>query len=215
MFYETDKNDHGLKYNPFKSCIVPRPIAWITTVSDDNIHNCAPYSFFNGVAADPPMVMYATNGIQPMGGHKDTISNIRDNKEFVVNIVTYEAKDKMNETTAPFNPNESEIDFAKLDVLESKLISPVRLAISPIHMECKLFKVIDLPSLESNKYNGMVIGHVIGIHINDDVLKDDKIDLEKIKPLSRLGYMDYSVVDNIFEMARPKGSPRPDKVIKK
>ena len=71
---------------------------------NDNIHNCAPYSFFNGVAADPPMVMYATNGKQPMGGHKDTITNIRKNKEFVINIVTFDAKDKMNETTAPFNP---------------------------------------------------------------------------------------------------------------
>ena len=215
MFYETDKNDHGLKYNPFKSCIVPRPIAWITSISEDNIHNCAPYSFFNGVAAEPPMIMYATNGIQPMGGHKDTITNIRKNKEFVINIVSYDARDKMNETTAPFNPDESEIDIAKLETLKSKLISPRRLAISPIHMECKLYKIIDLPSLASNKYNGMVIGFVVGIHIDDEVITDGKVDLYKIKPLSRLGYMDYSFVDNIFEMNRPKGSPRPDKVIKK
>ena len=214
MFYETDKNDHGLKFNPFKSCIVPRPIAWITSISEDNIHNCAPYSFFNGVAAQPPMVMYATNGIQPMGGHKDTITNIRKNKEFVINIVSYDARDKMNETTAPFNPDESEIDIAKLETLKSKLISPRRLAISPIHMECKLYKIIDLPSLASNKYNGMVIGFVVGIHIDDEVITDGKVDLYKIKPLSRLGYMDYSFVDNIFEMNRPKGSPRPDKVIK-
>ena len=82
MFYDTDKNNHGLKYNPFKSCIVPRPIAWITTINYDGTHNCAPYSFFNGVAADPPMVMYATNGKQPMGNHKDSISNIRENGEF-------------------------------------------------------------------------------------------------------------------------------------
>ena len=215
MYYETDKNNHGLKYNPFKSCIVPRPIAWITTISEKNIHNCAPYSFFNGVAADPPMVMYATNGKQPMGGHKDTITNIRKNKEFVINIVTFDAKDKMNETTAPFNPDESEIDIAKLETLKSNLIAPRRLAISPIHMECKLYKIIDLPSLESNKYNGMVIGRVVGIHIDDKVITAGKVDLNKVKPLSRLGYMDYSFVDNIFEMNRPAGSPRPDKVIKK
>ena len=160
------------------------------------------------------MVMYATNGKQPMGGHKDTISNIRDNGEFVVNIVPYVAKDKMNETTAPFNPNESEIDIAKLQVLESKLISPARLAISPINMECKLYKIIDLPTLDNNEYNGMVLGHVVGIHIKDEVLDDGKVNLEKIKPLSRLGYLDYSVVDNIFEMQRPEGSPRPDQVKK-
>lgn len=213
MFYETEKNNHGLKYNPFKSCIVPRPIAWITTINDDASHNCAPYSFFNGIAADPPMVMYATNGKQPMGNHKDSISNIRRNGEFVVNIVTFDAKDKMNETTAPLKPNESEIEVAKLEILESKIVSPARLKISPIHMECKVYKIIDLPTLVSNKYNGMVLGTVVGIHINDEVIDNGKVNLDKIKPLARLGYLDYSVVDNIFEMHRPEGSPRPDQVI--
>tara|TARA_X000001036_G_scaffold369387_1_gene355448 strand:+ start:9936 stop:10592 length:657 start_codon:yes stop_codon:yes gene_type:complete len=212
MFYETDKNNHGLKYNPFKSCIVPRPIAWITTLNDDGTHNCAPYSFFNGVSADPPMVMYATNGKQPMGNHKDSISNIRRNGEFVVNVVPYAAKDKMNETTAPLNPNESEVVVSKLETKLSKIVSPVRLSISPIHMECKVYKIIDLPTLVSNEYNGMVLGNVVGIHINDEVIEDGKVNLDKIKPLSRLGYLDYSVVDNIFEMHRPEGSPRPDQV---
>tara|TARA_Y100001934_G_C12334819_1_gene767021 strand:- start:335 stop:991 length:657 start_codon:yes stop_codon:yes gene_type:complete len=214
MFYETKKNNHGLKYNPFKSCIVPRPIAWITTTNDDGSYNCAPYSFFNGIAADPPMVMYATNGKQPMGNHKDSISNIRRNGEFVVNVVPFDAKDKMNETTAPLQPNESEIEVAKLEILESKIVTPARLKISPIHMECKVYKIIDLPTLKSNEYNGMVLGSVIGIHINDEVIDDGKVNLDKIKPLARLGYLDYSVVDNIFEMHRPEGSPRPDQVIK-
>ena len=97
MFYDIKKNNHGLKYNPFKSCIIPRPIAWITTISSDGIDNCAPYSFFNGVASDPPMVMFANNGPSPYKkGPKDTFSNIKYNKEFVVNISTYESKDKMN-----------------------------------------------------------------------------------------------------------------------
>jgi len=182
MFYETEKNNHGLKYNPFKSCIVPRPIAWITTINDDASHNCAPYSFFNGIAADPPMVMYATNGKQPMGNHKDSISNIRRNGEFVVNVVPFDAKDKMNETTAPLKPNESEIEVAKLEILKSKIVSPARLKISPIHMECKVYKIIDLPTLVSNKYNGMVLGTVVGIHINDEVIDNGKVNLDKIKP---------------------------------
>ena len=79
-------------------------------------------------------------------------------------------------------------------------------------MECKVYKIIDLPSLVSNEYNGMVLGSVVGIHIDDDVIDDGKVNLEKIKPLSRLGYLDYSVVDNIFEMHRPEGAPRPDQV---
>ena len=110
--------------------------------------------------------------------------------------------------------DESEIEIAKLEVLESKIVSPARLKISPIHMECKVYKIIDLPTLGSNEYNGMVLGNVVGIHINDEVIDDGKVNLEKIKPLSRLGYLDYSVVDNIFEMHRPEGSPRPDQVEK-
>ena len=80
--------------------------------------------------------------------------------------------------------------------------------------KCKVYKIIDLPTLGSNEYNGMVLGNVVGIHINDEVIDDGKVNLEKIKPLSRLGYLDYSVVDNIFEMHRPEGSPRPDQVEK-
>ena len=90
MFYETSKNNHGLKYNPFKSCIIPRPIAWITTLTQEGIDNCAPYSFFNGVASDPPMVMFANNGPAPdKNGAKDTFSNIKVNQEFVVDKMPF------------------------------------------------------------------------------------------------------------------------------
>ena len=133
MFYDIKKNNHGLKYNPFKSCIIPRPIAWITTISSDGIDNCAPYSFFNGVASDPPMVMFANNGPSASKkGPKDTFSNIKYNKEFVVNISTNESKDKMNETCTPLASNKSEIDFASLETKPSKLIKPKSLKISPI-----------------------------------------------------------------------------------
>ena len=99
MFYETDKNDHGLKFNPFKSCIVPRPIAWITSMDKTGSSNCAPYSFFNGVASDPPMIMFANNGKRPtLPGPKDSLSNIRETEEFVVNIVSYDSKDAISRT---------------------------------------------------------------------------------------------------------------------
>ncbi len=210
MFYETDKNDHGLKFNPFKSCIVPRPIAWITSMDKTGSSNCAPYSFFNGVASDPPMIMFANNGKRPtLPGPKDSLSNIRETEEFVVNIVSYDSKDAMNDTCAPLGPGESEIEFAKLEVLHSNLIKPVRLKISPINLECKLYKILELPADSPEDYNGIVIGTVVGIHINDEVIKDGRVNLSKIKPLSRLGYMDYSVVDNIFVKERPKCSPRP------
>ncbi len=204
MFYQTKKNDHGLKYNPFKSCIVPRPIAWITTISNDGYDNCAPYSFFNGVASDPPMIMFANNGPSPQNnGPKDTFSNIKANNQFVVNISTYASKDEMNKTCAPLARGKSEIDMASLEVIESILVKPKSLKISPINMECELYKIIDLPVDKENEYNGIIVGRVLGININDNFIKDGKIDIQKIKPLARLGYMDYSVVDNFFEMNRP------------
>ncbi len=213
MYYETKKNDHGLKYNPFKSCIIPRPIAWITTVNEKGGTNCAPYSFFNGVSADPPMIMFANNGKHPdITGPKDTLSNIKKTKEFVVNIVSYDIKESMNATCAPLMPEESEIDFAKLEVLKSNLIIPPRIKISPINMECKLFKILELPCYNPEEYNGIVIGNVLAIHIKDEFIENDRINLKKMRPLSRLGYLDYSTVDSIFEMERPAGSPRPDNV---
>ena len=204
MFYDVKKNNHGFKYNPFKSCIIPRPIAWITTISNDGIDNCAPYSFFNGVASDPPMIMFANNGPSPIKeGPKDTFSNIKNNNEFVVNISTYESKDKMNETCMPLESDKSEIDFASLETKTSKLVKPKSLKISPINMECILHKIVDLPVINNNEYNGIIIGRVIGISIEDDYIKDGRVDVKKLKPLARLGYMDYSVIDNIFEMNRP------------
>ena len=204
MFYNIKKKNHGLKYNPFKSCIIPRPIAWITTISINGIDNCAPYSFFNGVASDPPMVMFANNGPSPLKkGPKDTFSNIKNNKEFVVNISTYESKDKMNETCIPLARNVSEIDFSSLETKISKLVKPKSLKISPINIECVLHKIVDLPALNAGEYNGIIIGEVLGISIDDDYIKDGRVDVKKLKPLARLGYMDYSVIDNIFEMNRP------------
>jgi len=205
MFYETKKKNHGLKYDPFKSCIIPRPIAWITTISNNGEDNCAPYSFFNGVASDPPMVMFANNGPAIIKeGPKDTFSNIKDNSEFVINISTYNNKDKMNETCFPLAKGESEIDLAKLETRESKIVKPKILSESPINMECKLHQIIDLPVNNKNEYNGIIIGQVLGIHIQDDYILNGIIDVKKLKPLARLGYMDYSIVDSFFQMNRPK-----------
>ena len=205
MFYETKTNNHGLKYNPFKSCIIPRPIAWITTISNDGIDNCAPYSFFNGVSSDPPMVMFANNGSAIDGsGPRDTFSNIKENQEFVINISTFNTKDKMNKTSARLCRNVSEIEFASLETLDSRLVKPKRLKESPINMECTLYKIIDLPGITEDNYNGILIGKVIGIHINDEYIKEGKVDVKKIKPLARLGYFDYSVIDDFFSIKRPK-----------
>ena len=151
------------------------------------------------------MVMFANNGPSPLKeGPKDTFSNIKNNNEFVVNISTYESKDKMNETCMPLAKDISEIDFSALETKSSKLVKPKSLKISPINIECILHKIVDLPALIDGEYNGIIIGEVIGISIEDEYIKDGRVDVKKLKPLARLGYMDYSVIDNIFEMNRPK-----------
>ena len=109
----------------------------------------------------------------------------------------------MNETCTPLARDKSEVEYASLETKASKLIKPKSLKISPINMECILHKIVDLPVLNDGEYNGIIIGKVIGISIEDDYIKDGRVDVKKLKPLARLGYMDYSVIDNIFEMNRP------------
>lgn len=204
MFYEIEKG-HGLPHNPFQSCIVPRPIGWISTLSADGIPNLAPFSFFNGALSHPPMVVF-TSSAPDEGGRraKDTLLNIEETGEFVTNMATEALAQEMNLTSAYVGPEVDEFDLAKLDTLPSRLVKPPRVAASPIHMECRYWKTVELPGFETGGRAALVIGTVLGIHIADEVLTDGLIDLGKIRPIGRLGYMDYTVVDTIFPMARPK-----------
>jgi len=201
MFYKAD-DPHGLPHNPFKSLIVPRPIGWISTVSKDGEPNLAPYSFFNGVADQPLMVMFATNGAQPHG-QKDTARNAEETGEFVVNMVGWHQKDQMSETSAPSEPGVNEFDLAGLEMEPSQLVKAPRVKGAPAHFECSYFKTLELPSTNPNGRNAIITGIVQGVHINDAYLKDGIVDVEKIRPVARLGYMDYTSVTETFTMKRP------------
>ncbi|MBT4933801.1 MAG: flavin reductase family protein [Rhodospirillaceae bacterium] len=202
MFYDTSTNEHNLPHDPFKACVAPRPIGWISTISAAGITNIAPYSFFNGVASSPPQVMYSTNGTQPHGP-KDTLTNIRQGREFVVNVATWDLREAMNITSQPAGPEEDEFALAGLTPEPSQLIKPPRIGQSPINMECTLVDIIDLATNNPDQPNTMVIGQVVGIHIDEAVLTDGMIDNAKLKLLSRLGYKDYACVENVFSMTRP------------
>jgi flavin reductase (DIM6/NTAB) family NADH-FMN oxidoreductase RutF len=202
MFYTCDENRHGLPHDPFKSCVVPRPIGWISTISRDGVVNLAPYSFFNGVAGSPPMVMFASNDQHRHGGLKDSLQNAIDTGEFVVNIATWELREPMNVTSAGVERGVDETALAGLATVPSQLVKAPRVAASPIHLECALHQVVELPS-GKNGANHVAIGRVLGIHIADEVLADGKVDLKKIRPIARLGYHDYTVVDEIFTIRRP------------
>ena len=198
MFYETKDKRHGLPHDPFKSCIVPRPIGWITTISRDGVVNLAPYSFFNGVAEDPPMVMFSSNGPA-----KDSLVNCEQTGEFVANLATWDLRDRMNRTSAPVEPEVDEFALAELEPAPARLVKPPRVKAAPIHMECLYLQTVELPCGTPNGRNAMVLGRVIGIHIDESVLTDGLVDMAKLRPIARLGYKDYTRVDLVFSMTRP------------
>lgn len=204
MFYKTDQH-HGLPHDPFKSCVVPRPIAWISSIHPNGAINLAPFSFFNALASDPPMVMISFTGYHQHGGEKDSLYNIKNSGDFVVNMVPLALKDAMNTTTAPVAHEVDELALAGLNTEESVLVKPPRVREAPINMECEFFQEINLPCTLENSINTTIIGKVLGIHIKDEVLTDGMIDLSKIRPLARLGYNQYTDVNHLFTMTRPAG----------
>ncbi len=200
MFYETEKNDHGLARAPFKSCAVPRCIGWLSTVSRDGIDNLAPYSQFTNLTFDPPYVMVSVNR-NPNGEKKDTAKNIETTGEFVYNIVPYALRHAMNISATPFPPEVDEFEKAGLTKAPCSLVKPCRVAESPINLECKFVQTIVLPGNSNSGTVDIIIGKVVGVHIDDQViLPDGKIDMEKIKPLARMGYSDYTCVEHVFEI---------------
>jgi len=203
MFYETIKNNHGLPHNPFKALIVPRPIGWISSQDKAGNINLAPYSYFNALSDNPPMIMFSTTNSRLDQTIKDSLHNVEEQGEFVVNMATYELRDAVNLSSASLPRHENEFLFAQLEVLPSVLIKPPRVKGSPVHLECIYHQSIQLPTNSSGDTNRVVIGKVIGVHIDDTLLVNGKIDLSKVKPIARLGYMEYAVVDNIFTMPRP------------
>lgn len=200
MFYRPENNDHGLPHNPFKAIVSPRPIGWISTQSENGIANLAPYSFFNALCDTPPMVMFASTGQkpdQPKG--KDSLANIIATGEFAVNIVSYALKDQMNASAGSFPADIDEFEAAGLTKAAGKAISAPHVAEAPAVLECKLYKVIDLPGAANN----MVIGEVVGVHMKDDFIVNGQFDVTLYQPLSRLGYMDYAAVENVFSIKKP------------
>ena len=197
MFYDTAKNNHNLPYNPFKSCIVPRPMGWISSISENGVTNLAPYSYFNAVADIPPMVMFAS-GFNGDGSQKDTIRNIEITEEFVVNIATFKTIEAMSLSSASLPYEESEINAFQIQTIPSLTVRPPRIKESPINLECRYIKTVNLNLDEYKASSQIVIGHVVGIHIADELLVNGKIDITKLEPLARLGYNEYAVIREIL-----------------
>ncbi|MBB3064306.1 flavin reductase family protein [Limibacillus halophilus] len=203
MFYETATNDHGLPYNPLKACVLPRPIGWISTLNGKGQANLAPFSFFNLVSERPPLVIFCPNGPHAEGGEKDSLLNLRENPEFVVNLATYSLRHEINASAAPWQRDKNEFEAAGVTEAASVLVSPPRVKESPLHLECTLEQIIQLPGEVGGVPNHMVLGRILGVHVDDEMIVDGQVRPERLQAISRLGYMDYAVVDKIFTMPRP------------
>ena len=206
MFYEPVKQDHGLSKNPFNSLIIPRPIGWISSIDNEGVVNLAPYSFFNAVCYRPPTVMFASGTGKGSDGMKDSRRNIEATGEFVCNLATWETRNQMNQTSAAVTPDTDEMKLAGLRPVSSKLIKVPRVAEAPVHLECRHLNSIEIPSWEKDNRYFIVLGEVIGIHIRDELItKDGLVDIEKMIPIGRMGYNDYTRIDGntLFTMIRP------------
>lgn len=192
-----------LTHSPFKALVVPRPIGWISTVDANGQPNIAPFSYFNAVSDNPPCVMFCPNGTHQDGGAKDTLTNIKQTGEFVFNLVGWDLKEEMNQTSANRPHGESEFDFANLESLPCHKVNAPRVAAAAASFECRHLTTVTIPPDQDDTGNNMVIGEVVGIHIRDEYIKEGKIDLKAIRPVARLGYMDYTFVDDVFSMQRP------------
>ncbi|WP_421955276.1 flavin reductase family protein [Polaromonas sp.] len=202
MFYEPDKNDHGLPFNPYKSIVIPRPVGWISTVNLAGEVNLAPYSQFNNLGYDPPYVMFSAGTFLEKGRRKDSVRNATDTGEFVVNMATYELREEVNTTASMVDAHVDESALAGLEMVPSRLVRAPRVARSPIQLECRFHGSLVLPSNTRGDAVHVVIGRVIGVHIRDDALTaDGRIDVLKIKPLARLGYFDYTTIESTFTLA--------------
>lgn len=204
MHYAPQSEPCPLPFSPFKACTVPRPIGWLSTTSRDGIDNLAPYSQWQNLTFDPPMVMFAANH-RADGRRKDTVVNAEDTGWFVWNMATWDLREAVNISAMELPPEEDE--FIRAGVTKAACVdAPVpRVAESPAHFECRYLSTHRLRGASSQTWVDVVYGEVVRIHVDDAVLTPEgRLSIPKIKPIARLGYYDYAVVTETFEMRIPE-----------
>ena len=204
-FYEPSKG-HGLPHNPFKAIVAPRPIGWISSLDLQGRVNLAPYSFFNAFSETPPVIGFCTSQVR-----KDSVNNVDATGEFVANFCGADLAQEMNITSASVKPGVDEMKLAGLDAAASTLVKPPRIARAIAALECKLISTTQLKNAKGELIDTwLTLGEVVGVHINDEFLKDGIFDTAAARPLGRCGYKgDYVEVNTLFEMIRPKDVAQP------
>jgi flavin reductase (DIM6/NTAB) family NADH-FMN oxidoreductase RutF len=179
--------------------VVPRPIAWVTSINGHGLVNAAPFSAYTFCGKNPPMVCF--NVGRRDEAFKDTAANVRASGEFVVNSVTVAAVEPMHETSAEYPAHRSEVEAVGLELLPSKLVKPPRIVLSPIHLECKLERIVQL----GRDRDELIIGEVVYFHVRDELIKDGKVSTEALDPLARLGGPRYATLGRYITMAFTSG----------
>lgn len=203
MKYAPGREPSPLPYSPFKSCTVPRPIGWLSSVSRSGVENIAPYSQWQNLTFDPPMVMFSANQY-PDGRRKDTVINAEETGWFVWNMATYDLREAVNLSAMALPPHESEFDRLAVtrDYADNAPVPMVRE--SPVKFECRYLSTHRLRGNSPAGCVDIVYAAVETIHIDDAVLTaEGKIDIAKVRPIARLGYFDYAVITDTFEMKVP------------
>ncbi len=187
-------------YKLLTGLVIPRPIGWISTIDQNGINNLAPFSFFNIVGEDPPHVMFST--VRTGNKNKDTLNNVLQNKQFVVNLFTEELVEQMNITSQMVEANVDEFQLANLKAIDSSMIAPKKVKEAIAHFECEM---VHHYFLEDHKNGGacIIIGKILVIDVSDEILlENDKINMEKYKPVARLAGSNYSKLGEIFSIKR-------------
>jgi flavin reductase (DIM6/NTAB) family NADH-FMN oxidoreductase RutF len=200
LFYEPNNRDREvLPHDPFKAFIAPRPIGWVSTVGPDGEVNLAPYSYFNAVCDRPPIVMFSS------GGPKDSATFAGGTGEFVWNMATWDLREQMNATSATLPRGESEFAHAGLEMADSRLVAPPRVAAAHVALECRVTQVVEVQDADGARAQNIVVfGQVVGVHVDPAYIVEGRVDLTRLQPIARCGYRgDYARVDSLFEMLRP------------
>ena len=200
MQFDPNELEHTAVYKLLTGTIIPRPIGWISSVSENGINNLAPFSYFNAVGDDPPHVMFSTG--RGNDSNKDTLNNVLATKQFVVNMVTEELVEQMNTTAQAVHSDIDEFELAGVTSIPSQKVKPMRVRESPITLECEL---VHHYFLEDHRHGGacVVIGRIVMMHFDDNVLLDNyKINLENYKPVSRLAGSYYAKIGELFSVKR-------------
>lgn len=200
MQFDIQHTESSALYKLLTGTVIPRPIGWISTVDANGMNNLAPFSFFNVVSEDPPHVMFST--VRTGNKNKDTLNNVLDNKQFVVNLVTEDVVEQMNTTSQSVAADVDEFELAGVTPIDAIYIKPKRVKESLVHFECEM---VHHYFIEKHQNGGacIIIGKIITMHIDDSILMENqKINLDKYKPVARLAGSNYSKLGEIFSIKR-------------